>query len=208
MSTPISFTIYGEPASKANSRRIVFNGRRPMSIKSQKALSYVETFQKQCPRLDPLLDTDLSITMTIHYASRRPDLDESLILDAMQGFIYLNDRQVKERHTYWALDKDNPRSNITVKNFVNKEELSIDKEAFLWRKVIINNMKDLLNANDKKKLVLVEWYTTKEFKQVCKLASLYYGDVQKVAVDLVSDSTEDQKGILQTFESLIMDQES
>ena len=42
------------------------------------------------------------------------DLDESLILDAMEGFIYKNDRQVKEKHIYWGLDKDNPRAEIEV----------------------------------------------------------------------------------------------
>jgi len=50
----------------------------------------------------------------IHYASRRPDLDESVILDAMQGIVYVNDRQVKQRMAYWGLDKDMPRAVIRV----------------------------------------------------------------------------------------------
>jgi len=32
----------------------------------------------------------------------------------MQGLIYENDRQVKERHTYWGLDPDKPRAEIIV----------------------------------------------------------------------------------------------
>jgi hypothetical protein len=32
----------------------------------------------------------------------------------MQGFIYKNDRQVKEKHIYWALDRENPRSDIEI----------------------------------------------------------------------------------------------
>lgn len=106
----ISFTVYGEPASKANSRR--WTGK--FFIKSEKALNYGKEFGKQCPVLDPLMDGDVRVTMTIYYASRRPDLDESLILDLMQGRIYENDRAVKERHTYWGLDKENPRAEITV----------------------------------------------------------------------------------------------
>jgi hypothetical protein len=39
--------IYGEPASKANSRQIVMFGTRPAVIKSKKAREYVKTFQKQ-----------------------------------------------------------------------------------------------------------------------------------------------------------------
>jgi len=41
-------------------------------------------------------------------------LDESLILDLMQGVVYENDRQVKERHTYWHLDPESPRAEIEV----------------------------------------------------------------------------------------------
>lgn len=106
----ITFTILGEPASKANSRR--WTGK--FFIKSEKALNYAKGFASQCPVCDPLLEGDLRVTMTIYYASRRPDLDESLILDLMQERIYLNDRQIKERHTYWGLDKEQPRSEITV----------------------------------------------------------------------------------------------
>jgi hypothetical protein len=32
----------------------------------------------------------------------------------MQGNIYENDRQVKEKHVYHGLDKDNPRTEIVI----------------------------------------------------------------------------------------------
>ncbi len=54
------------------------------------------------------------MTLTIYYATRRPDLDESLILDLLQGVAYRNDRQVRERHVFWGLDKDNPRTEIEI----------------------------------------------------------------------------------------------
>lgn len=114
----VEFVIQGEPASKANSRKIVKFGNRPAVIKSKKARAYVATFESQCPRLKNMLDGDLSVSITIHYASRRPDLDESVILDAMQGFIYKNDRQVKEKHIFWALDRSNPRAEIVVERKV------------------------------------------------------------------------------------------
>jgi Holliday junction resolvase RusA-like endonuclease len=106
----ITFTILGEPASKSNSRR--WTGRR--LIKSIKALNYSDMFKQQCPVLDPLMDGDLRVTMKIWYASRRPDLDASLIFDLMQDCIYKNDRAIKEQHLYWGLDKNNPRAEITV----------------------------------------------------------------------------------------------
>ena len=110
----VSFVIHGEPASKANSRRMVLIGGKPRLITSNKAQEYTKYFLGQCPQLPSLLQGDIRLDITIHYASRRPDLDESLILDLMQGRIYENDRQVKERHVYWGLDRDNPRAEITV----------------------------------------------------------------------------------------------
>jgi len=115
MSKEFSFIVQGEPASKANSRQIVTIRGRPAVIKSAKARRYVTDFQIQCPRLDPLLEGDLAVSIKVFYASRRPDLDVSLLLDAMENFIYSNDRQVREQHLYWALDKKAPRAEIKVK---------------------------------------------------------------------------------------------
>ena len=110
----LSLIIFGEPASKANSRRVVRFGNMSRLIKSQKALDYSEAFKQQCPPLGRLMSGDIKITMWIYYASRRPDLDESLILDLLQGLVYLNDRQVKERHVFWGLDPDNPRAEMII----------------------------------------------------------------------------------------------
>jgi Holliday junction resolvase RusA-like endonuclease len=111
---PWTRIIYGEPASKANSRTITTIGGKPRSIKSKKALRYLEDFHRQCPFLDPMFEGNVHVDLRIYYASRRPDLDESVILDAMQGRIYKNDRQVKIKHVEWGLDPDNPRAEIKV----------------------------------------------------------------------------------------------
>jgi Holliday junction resolvase RusA-like endonuclease len=108
--------ILGEPCSKANSRRIVKFGNKIASIKSSKALSYADAFKRQCniPASQKFTD-DVVVTIRIWYASRRPDLDESLILDLLQDVAYDNDRQVKEKHIYWmGVDKKNPRCVIEV----------------------------------------------------------------------------------------------
>jgi hypothetical protein len=110
----LSLIIFGEPASKANSRRVVRYGGMSRLIKSKKALSYSDVFLQQCPVSPTLMTGDLKITLHIFYASRRPDLDESLILDLLQGRVYVNDRQVKERHCYWGLDPDRPRTEMII----------------------------------------------------------------------------------------------
>ena len=109
-----SITIYGEPASKANSRKLVLIKGRPAFIKSKKARDYVEMFNKQCPVLDELMEGDLRVDITVYYRTRRPDLDVTLILDCLEKRIYNNDRQVREQHLYWGLDKENPRAEILV----------------------------------------------------------------------------------------------
>jgi Holliday junction resolvase RusA-like endonuclease len=109
-----SFTIQGEPASKANSRKIVLFGKRPALIKSEKARKYVKQVEAQCEVLDDLFVGDVGVEMTIFYCTRRPDLDESVILDCMETYIYKNDRQVKEKIIRHGLDKENPRAVIRV----------------------------------------------------------------------------------------------
>jgi len=106
--------IYGEPASKANSRQLVTIKGRPAFIKSKKARDYVKAFNDQCPVNDELLEGDVEVRITVFYASRRPDLDESVILDCLEGKVYKNDRQVKVKHIFWGLDKENPRAEIEV----------------------------------------------------------------------------------------------
>ena len=110
-----SFTIQGEPASKSNSRRLVTIKGRPAFIKSKKALNYAKAFAMQCPVLNPMMEGYLEGEMTVYYATRRPDLDESVILDCMQNKIYKNDRQVKSKIVRWGLSRSNPRTEIEVR---------------------------------------------------------------------------------------------
>ena len=135
----IRFCILGEPASKANSREIgVLKFRdkttgevssRPTVRKSDKALAYEESALRQVPPVArQRLEGPVRVTLRIWYASERPDLDESLILDVLQdrykgkgearqlvqAGVYRNDRQVREKHVYWGLDPKNPRTEVIV----------------------------------------------------------------------------------------------
>ncbi len=122
MTFDVTFTILGEPASKSNSQKIVKFGKKTALIKSDKARGYQKIFAQQRPVVAELTKADVLVQMVIYYASRRPDLDESLILDEMQGCVYANDRQVKRKEIYWQLDRENPRAVIRVSEL---EDLSI-----------------------------------------------------------------------------------
>ena len=133
----IRLTILGEPASKANSREIVTIGGRPSSIKSKKAREYERAALRQIPpAARQRIDGPVCVTLRIHYASERPDLDESIVLDVLQdrwhkrernpfdgkpeprallqAGVYRNDRQVREKHVYHSIDRNNPRVEIEV----------------------------------------------------------------------------------------------
>ena len=118
---PCIVSILGEPASKANSRRLVFIGGKPRFIKSKKALLYSRDFDLQCPVRKNLFEEDLSIAIKIYYKTRRPDLDESLILDLLQDKIFKNDRSIKSKHIEHGLDKERPRSVIVISSLGNKD---------------------------------------------------------------------------------------
>lgn len=135
-----SFTILGEPASKANQRRIVNFGDRTALVKSKKALDYERSALMQIPPIFRIRhEGPVSVTLRIFYASERPDLDESIVLDVLQdrwrrpprgvnaeptqkpearifvqAGVYRNDRQVREKHVFHGIDKRNPRAEIRV----------------------------------------------------------------------------------------------
>lgn len=111
---PVEFIAYGEPSSKANSRMFTTRGGKPRSIKSPKALAFEAAFALQCPKINPMFEGDVHVEAALYYASRRPDLDASLVLDGMQGRIYHNDRQVRKQTIEWGIDIKNPRAEVRV----------------------------------------------------------------------------------------------
>lgn len=133
----IHLTIIGEPASKANQRKLVKFGDRPAIIKSDKARAYERSAVLQIPSAaKQMLTGKLRVTMRIFYASERPDLDESVVLDVLQAKfkgtgdkrelvrrgVYLNDRQVREKHVFHGIDRVNPRTEIEVESLEPKQE--------------------------------------------------------------------------------------
>ena len=112
----LSFTVRGEPASGKNSRQIVYNKtlERSFLVLSKKAQRYVRDVKKQVRICEPLLTGELRFTATLYYATQRPDLDAELLIDALQGVVYKNDRQVREKHLFHAIDRNNPRAEVTI----------------------------------------------------------------------------------------------
>jgi Holliday junction resolvase RusA-like endonuclease len=147
----LNFTIFGEPASKANSRQIVTIGGRPSSIKSKKARGYEHDALRQIPpAARQRLEGPVCVTLRIFYASERPDLDESIVLDVLQdrwgkaernpfdgkpgprplvqAGVYRNDRQVREKHVFHGIDRKNPRTEVIVEPLAAQQPALIAEE--------------------------------------------------------------------------------
>jgi len=116
----------------------------PLFIKSKAAREYERSFRKQLPpAARQMLEGEVVVVIWAYYASERADLDESIILDCMQAEyetvpgkmerigpgkfkpgksvrrlaqrgVYINDRQVRERHVFHTVDAKNPRAIIEV----------------------------------------------------------------------------------------------
>ena len=130
VSGPIRFVILGEPVSKANSRRLVAVGKkdqpkRTLFIKSAKGRTYERDAGIQIPAQWPLITGPVAVTLRLWYASERPDLDESIVLDVMQGRIYVNDRQVREKHVFHGIDRANPRAEVEVR-VLSPQQIAFD----------------------------------------------------------------------------------
>lgn len=163
----IRLTILGEPASKANSRKLATIGGRNVEIagkktrvggftrfiKSEKARDYEASAVLQIPAdAKQMLTGPLRMTIRIFYASERPDLDESVILDILQAKygpvmkgvprelirrgVYVNDRQVRERHVYHGIDRVNPRAEIEIEPLQAQQEplFGLPQESTATRK--------------------------------------------------------------------------
>ena len=129
----IEFVVFGEAASKANSRRLVTINESPRSIKSRKAISFERSMLRQIPpKARQRLTGPCRICVRIWYASERPDLDESVILDCLQDRyatrktprgdvrelvqhgVVRNDRQFRQKVILHGIDRANPRAHIII----------------------------------------------------------------------------------------------
>src|SRR4249920_1840695 len=113
------FDVLGQPHSKANSRRMAVDRRtgHMRSIKSKSALKFVQDCGQQIPTLPKMLDHlghEVACRFVLHYPSLRADLDPSIVLDAMQGRIYANDRCVTTIVSVRGYDKIQPRVEVEV----------------------------------------------------------------------------------------------
>ena len=97
----------------------------------------IPTITTRPPAARRRIDGPVRVTLRMFYASERSDLDESIVLDVLQdrwssqkkdketgivykpraliqSGVYRNDRQVREKHVFHAIDRANPRAEVEV----------------------------------------------------------------------------------------------
>lgn len=132
----LRFTLFGQAASKANSRKIVNNPKtgRAMVIKSKEARKFMDDARRQIPPACRVrLQGPVAVVLHIHYKTERPDLDESIVLDAMQDVckeghllqagVYVNDRQVRWKLVVHHIDARNPRVEVEVHSIAPTQDM-------------------------------------------------------------------------------------
>lgn len=133
----IQFVVKGEPVSLKNNKALgeektSKKGNRYRDIVNNSLVkSYQNFFWPQVPwKVLKMWDCPVRVIMKIWYSSRKPDLDEAIILDLMQAVytkhpitkekilsrrgVYINDRQVDQKFIYKGIDKYHPRTQIIV----------------------------------------------------------------------------------------------
>jgi len=120
--SPIMLTITGTVVSLKNSRRLVRKARtgKPFSIKSADAERYERDFVAQIPTKYRGLKLGgrnqlLKVITEVFYPSLRSDLDLAIIYDCLQlAGVVSNDRWIRAKAEYAAVDAKNPRCEIIV----------------------------------------------------------------------------------------------
>ena len=85
-------------------------------VVTSEARNYKQQVFYKLAHLTEPLRKDIAVNVTIFRAYKRGDLDNFLkiMLDALQGIIYLNDSQITEIHAFRDDDKNNPRVRVLV----------------------------------------------------------------------------------------------
>lgn len=95
-------------------RTIISN--QPTLKNDKKKLSNKKIFYDQMSELDEneLLTGDVGVVFDVYSATKKPDLDELVILDLLEEKAFKSTRQVKVKLVRHHIDKKNPRTCIQV----------------------------------------------------------------------------------------------
>lgn len=113
--------IYGQPPSKSNSYKIIYESGHSSLGKTESTKKYEQDFFMQCTLRKKGICKRFKLTVDVFFGSDRPDLDNAMkiLLDCLQtcGAIK-NDRLCAEIHARKLIDKKNPRIEFEIEELI------------------------------------------------------------------------------------------
>jgi Holliday junction resolvase RusA-like endonuclease len=127
MTRGITFCILGQAVSAKNAKIQSVKHGRAFSFKNPKLEAFEDAFILQVPpEARQAWSCRVAVSLTLYYASDRPDLDPTVIYDLLQSprqigrhlrkgaGVIQNDRQIVETHAYKRIDAKNPRIEVRI----------------------------------------------------------------------------------------------
>jgi len=112
-----TFTIPGQAPAKSNTYQVAKKNGHGSIIKTDAMHAYEMSFFAHCPCRNLNIDTYFKIKIDVFFKSMKNDLDNAakVILDCLQQcHVIKNDNKCMELHMFKYVDKENPRSIITI----------------------------------------------------------------------------------------------
>lgn len=119
--------LLGEPRSTQHCYKYTCVGGSPRGYMSAdcKALKEDYFWQAKSQWKHPLITEPVSIDVTLYFKTRRThDIDNygKLLLDSLTGIVWEDDGQVEEMRVRKTYSKENPRIEINITKYGNREE--------------------------------------------------------------------------------------
>ena len=117
---PVKFCAVGRQVGVNAAYKIV----RRRLYKSKAAMIWQDQVRKACPYTGRPVKCPVVVEVTFYFPSSVNDIDGpvKLLLDSLQGLVYLNDRQVVHLAINKDLDRKSPRTEIVVSLSPREEE--------------------------------------------------------------------------------------
>jgi len=112
-----SATIRGEPTPQARLHDVVLTDGVARLIKSRPARVWQNLAVPQLLNRRPSrpLSRDLALDCHFWSSARRPPIDEGLVIEVLErAAIIAHGRQIREKHVFAAIDRDDPRVVVSL----------------------------------------------------------------------------------------------
>lgn len=114
-----TITLSGEAKSTQSIYRSVCMGNHPRTYMTHDGKALKEQYQWEAKSQyhKPVITAPVAVTIRFYFGTKRTrDLDNQnkLILDALSGIVYKDDKQIQELHLYKDYNKAKPRIEVSI----------------------------------------------------------------------------------------------